>query len=678
MSSSNSDISLTASQQFEVVNAPNIQEPIVVEPVPEGLPTESHELAVADHEEKGAAQITHGHPEVRDLGWNDHPANVPAPLVGGLPNEELWTLIRRFNKQMYHVKALIEPPLGGLDLNIADEEEFSPDKLRANIERLYMTVGIGMVAFWQHIARLRSWRERNRTLAFTAIYFGAWALDFLMPTIIGFVMVLVVHPPARPYCFPPAPVALIDTKTGGVRKPAAGVLGSDNSLTGAPEEYHGEAVEQEARNFVNGFTSIAVSSATGRHPDTDAEAEVGSSSLESRTPDPTKFTMGVADAKDKAAGGKPNEVHDKTKEPMSAAMWSKTRPVMHVIGDISDGWERFSNALSATPPFPKEKPRMKLAAVLAPILLLSVFTSSYMFIKMNGLFIGFGFFADPIIWRAASYLNRKFPHWQKLLEIRNTLLKGVPTNAQLTVTLLRIGEANKAPLPPPPYSGPPPPNVAHDTAGQNLEHLGVYPVIVDGQLLTATEDVSDSEMANAVHPDAAVTTDTDVAPKKKQHGRRFIAALKGVAKGGVETALGTDRLKAAVGGEHAKNRLGVLKSGGDANAGPVDFPCRFKGKKGHAYITSTGITPALSWTTDPEDVNPLFSIAIADIQEIKKVGGLGWKTRLLVDWATSRDIADGILITDKQGNQKQLTAMELREELFNRLITMGTQMWEAW
>lgn len=95
---------------------------------------------------------------------------------------------------------------------------------------------------------------------------------------------------------------------------------------------------------------------------------------------------------------------------------------------------------------------------------------------MNGLFIGFGFFADPIIWRVASFLNRKFPHWQKLLEIRNTLLKGVPTNAQLTVTLLRIGEANKAPLPPPPYSGPPPSMAAHETAGQNLEHLGVYPV----------------------------------------------------------------------------------------------------------------------------------------------------------------------------------------------------------
>jgi hypothetical protein len=41
---------------------------------------------------------------------------------------------------MYHVKELTTVVPGGLDLNIADEEEFSPDKLRANVERLYMTI----------------------------------------------------------------------------------------------------------------------------------------------------------------------------------------------------------------------------------------------------------------------------------------------------------------------------------------------------------------------------------------------------------------------------------------------------------------------------------------------------------------------------------------------------------
>lgn len=377
---------------------------------------------------------------------------------------------------MYHVKSLPEPPLGGLDLNIADEEEFSPDKLRANIERLYMTVIIGAVGFYKHIARLRSWRERNRTLSFLGIYFLAWLLDFLVPTLISFIMILIVYPPSRNYCFPPAPIALIDSKTGGVKKPSAGVLGSDNSLTGAPEKHQGEAVEQEASNFVNSFTSIAISSASGKHPQGDPHSEEeGASSVEDKTPDPTDIAMGAANAKDKAAGGKPNATHDKTKEPMSAAMWSKTRPVMHIIADISDGYERFANALSPTAPFPKEKPRMKLAAVLAPILLVSIFTSSYMFYKMNGFFIGFGFFADPIIWRGLDYLNREFPNWQKLLEIRNTLLKGVPTNAQLTITLLRIGEHNKAPLPPPPYSGPAPPDVAHETAGEDLDHLGMSP-----------------------------------------------------------------------------------------------------------------------------------------------------------------------------------------------------------
>jgi hypothetical protein len=49
----------------------------------------------------------------------------------------------------------------------------------------------------------------------------------------------------------------------------------------------------------------------------------------------------------------------------------------------------------------------------------------------------------------------------------------------------------------------------------------------------------------------------------------------------------------------------------------------------------------------------------------------------VVGWATEREIADGLLIIDKEGNKKQLTAIALREELFNRLVAMGAQMWEA-
>jgi hypothetical protein len=71
----------------------------VVENHEEEPATESHALANTEvpHDEKGAAQHEHGETEVKDLGWSENSQDI-LPLVGGLPNEELWTLIRRFNK----------------------------------------------------------------------------------------------------------------------------------------------------------------------------------------------------------------------------------------------------------------------------------------------------------------------------------------------------------------------------------------------------------------------------------------------------------------------------------------------------------------------------------------------------------------------------------------------------
>ena len=66
-------------------------------------PTESHELALEaakginpDHG-TGRAQVAHDQ-EVLDLGWNAPKEHVEAPLVGGLSNEDVWLLVRRFNK----------------------------------------------------------------------------------------------------------------------------------------------------------------------------------------------------------------------------------------------------------------------------------------------------------------------------------------------------------------------------------------------------------------------------------------------------------------------------------------------------------------------------------------------------------------------------------------------------
>ena len=78
-------------------STPASQAPQTTNPPPQQKTTDSHALALADHEIKGAAQISGGTPIVTDLGWRSHPKDVDT-LVGGLPNEELWTLVRRFNR----------------------------------------------------------------------------------------------------------------------------------------------------------------------------------------------------------------------------------------------------------------------------------------------------------------------------------------------------------------------------------------------------------------------------------------------------------------------------------------------------------------------------------------------------------------------------------------------------
>lgn len=51
----------------------------------------------------------------------------------------------------------------------------------------------------------------------------------------------------------------------------------------------------------------------------------------------------------------------------------------------------------------------------------SFFVTSYMVVKGTGFMFGFVFFGDPILVRGAKYLNRRFPHWQKILELRKSV-----------------------------------------------------------------------------------------------------------------------------------------------------------------------------------------------------------------------------------------------------------------
>lgn len=224
-------------------------------------PTISHALAdesIQCDSEQGASQVSHDAIEVQNLGWNaDEDAQITQPLVQGLKNEKLWTLIRRFDKQTFAVRRIRETPLGQLDMNVADKDEFSPDKLRAHFERLYISVITCLISLGNHVARLRSWKESQRTCIYLTVYTAAWLLDLIIPASIIFVIVLILSPWARDISFPPAPLALIDSKSGGIQKPAAGVLATDNTATGAPEALEGEALEHEAHNWINSISTVS-------------------------------------------------------------------------------------------------------------------------------------------------------------------------------------------------------------------------------------------------------------------------------------------------------------------------------------------------------------------------------------------------------------------------------------
>lgn len=642
-------------------------------------------------------------PDLSDLGWSEEPS-MPIPVLHGMRNESLWMLVRRFNNQTYRVRAIENAPSKDLDMYVSNKEQFSPDKLKSTFERFYVNVVVGAVAFLKHIARLRSWSEPIRTGLFMMAYIVAWVFDLLVPALLTLLMVLTLSPRTRVLLFPSAPIAAIDVKTGQAQVPMAGHLGSGDSLTGAAEGFKGEAVEQEASNFVGALGSVALSTAAGKgepaasatvdsDDDDDASSIKSKKNPENRIPDPTNVAAISHESQNKAAGEKVPAT-DHTKKPMEEAIFSKLAPFMHILNNICDDYERFCNALSPTPPFSRWMPRSRLAGALVPVLLASFFVNETMIYKGTTFAMGFGLFGQPLIDRVKfpvviAWLDKNIPDWRKYAELRYMLLRGVPTNAQLTVTLLRIGEANKAPLPPPPpASVAPKPSALHGS--DMAEHPDLPPEY--------TEQMKDAQSSDVgARPAGEHETAVDPKKGKKTASSRIVGVLKGITAAGVETALGVNRVKATtVGSVQARARLGVVQSGKEAKKaisdGPVSFKARYHGKKGNVYVVTTAASPLIAFSRDgepseetAETVSKIslkkaakFSIAIEDIKEIRKVGGLGWKGKLLVGWALGSEVADGLEIVDDAGHVYKVTAMGRRDEVFNRLIALGNQRWETY
>ena len=86
----------------------------------------------------------------------------------------------------------------------------------------------------------------------------------------------------------------------------------------------------------------------------------------------------------------------------------------------------------------------------------------------------------------------------------------------------------------------------------------------------------------------------------------------------------------------------------------------------------------MSWVDEKNVLDSSWTLAIGDIKEVRKIGGEDRKRRALADWALDREVDGGVELRTETDGEFCLTAVSSRDDLFNRIITIGSQMWEIW
>lgn len=252
-------------------------------------------------------------------------------------------------------------------------------------------------------------------------------------------------------------------------------------------------------------------------------------------------------------------------------------------------------------------------------------------------------------------------------------MRGVPTDSQLTLTLLRIGEVHNTPLPPVPSS-------KHDDP-ENKNPIDPDDIPLEGTRAEKVDAIAPSNTEKA-----HTTSNGSDKPEEPKHKRlsKITRIFKGNTKAAVETKLAADHVRAAAGSKTAKDHLGVLpKENNLVYAGPSDFKARYEGKKGWIFITEDA-NPTLAFTThDPRgdgshtELEAVLSIAVDDIKELKRAHAFVSKPgEMAANWSQDKQLLGSLEIKDVAGKSWKFTAIPERDELFNRLVAVGGQRWE--
>jgi hypothetical protein len=335
---------------------------------------------------------------------------------------------------------------------------------------------------------------------------------------------------------------------------------------------------------------------------------------------------------------------------------------------VARGPADMNSAIDPTPPFPRYQNRLRLVAPLALLLILSQTVSLDRATRLFGFAIGLNFFARPQLEAMVERLKAYCPGFWASLGVKNLLLQKVPNHTQLTLALLRAGEQAGMPLP----------------AFRYGQQAATYKdVKIDASVIAATgPDLplgeTEYQLDSLAAPEDAMLEKAG-GPACEIQGTgghktgKLIGLLKRTSRVTVKMALSVDKLRAKAGKQSAQNRLGIVPSRrrNPANQGPCEFRVRSEGKEGVVRVGNVAGIETIAFEHE-------WTVQVSSITELKKLGGLGIKSKFVVGWAMESTVTDGLEIRERSGRTYVLTAVVERDQLFDRLCAMGPQKWEVW
>lgn len=634
-------------------------------------------------------------------------AEEQGTVVDGIEDDHLWVLLRTFNTQVNHVLH----PARGLPPNQPDLRQtnlpnvpYRSDTLKANMERFIKAIAPPSSRGIREVQRLSDWHgEFGRTAAYCAGYFLSWGMGCTVVAALCFFAILVAFPGTRRFLFPdlpeqvppPDPLEHVQEEPLAKATPAA----QEHKLTRAEQaEEHSVEVTAVVLGFIGklllGSTANEGNAVVGpkdlvaetehhEHIVKDAQGEIVGYTTEEMDAHAERMRVGgqvVPVRKDKEARSEAQSEADAVRDELTSRMAKATE---NGVGTAADFVEIMQKALSPLPVYPDSYARYKLAALLVAPALLLHFVPAQVIGRAVTFFFGVVFWGHEPLMNGMKRLMELVPNWMDYLDPRNHILSGVPTNAQLTLHLLRASEAERNPLPLPPVA----PTLEEANEAINED---------EGEGATAKAAKAAASDTKAGRELSSRNPDNHKGVRKaaKKTGGKTKSLFKRAAR--KLAGMGSDVTVVGEESNPVKRKLNsmVLKAKWGDDVPEGGFVAKLNGTSGHLFLDDE--EGCLSWV-------PLLSKSpekvwyIDDLVEMKKQGlgvqrlalammsgaeieslGLTLRFAKTADDISMKDMTEEEQLAYAQRAEESLNfrGVEAREQLFNRLIAMGHQRWE--